>query len=243
NYDSVADAAGAEKIIKTAVDTFGYIDILVNNAGILRDRMSFNMTTEEWDAVLKVHLYGNFYCSKYAGIMFRQQKRGGRIISTSSVAALGNMGQANYAAAKAGILGLVYTFALELGRYGVTANGLFPAAATRMTASKELQEAWDRQAATGSITQEALSVRKTIMEMKPEAVAEVVAYLATDEAANINGYIFEIAGNRVSLFSKMAAITGIIKKEGYWTCEELSEYIPKTMGGYLINPSPPQPSK
>ncbi|MDO8491922.1 MAG: SDR family NAD(P)-dependent oxidoreductase, partial [Dehalococcoidia bacterium] len=97
NYDSVADAASAEKIIKTAVDTFGYIDILVNNAGILRDRMSFNMTTDEWDAVIKVHLYGNFFCSKYAGIMFRQQKRGGRIISTSSVAALGNMGQANYA--------------------------------------------------------------------------------------------------------------------------------------------------
>ena len=132
NYESVATVEGGEKIIQTAIDSFGKLDILVNNAGILRDRMVFNMAPEEWDSVIKVHLYGVFNCSKPASVIFRQQ-RSGRIISMSSTSGLiGNSGQANYGAAKAGIAGFTRVIARDLGRYGVTCNYIAPGAGTRM---------------------------------------------------------------------------------------------------------------
>ena len=138
NYDSVATVEGGENIIKTAVDNFGRIDILVNNAGILRDRMLFNMAPEEWDAVIKVHLYGVFNCTKPAAVLMRQQ-RSGRIINTSSSSGLiGNSGQANYGAAKAGIAGFTRVVARDLGRYGITVNTSAPGAATIMTRSEEV---------------------------------------------------------------------------------------------------------
>ncbi|MDP6783822.1 MAG: SDR family NAD(P)-dependent oxidoreductase, partial [Dehalococcoidia bacterium] len=143
NYDSVTTWQGAENIIKTAMDSFGRIDILVNNAGVLRDRMVFNMGEEEWDMVLKVHLYGTFYCTRHASAIMRQQ-RFGRIISTSSEAGLGNMGQANYSAAKEGIVGFTRTAARDLGRYGVTVNAIRPRAGTRMTLTDDLRAAWER---------------------------------------------------------------------------------------------------
>ncbi|MBM3150540.1 MAG: SDR family NAD(P)-dependent oxidoreductase, partial [Chloroflexi bacterium] len=129
NYDSVATPEGGENIIKTAIDKFGRLDILVNNAGILRDRMVFNMSEEEWDLVMKVHLYGTFHCTKPACVIFRQQ-RSGRIINTSSIAGLGNMGQANYSAAKEGIVGFTRTVARDMGKYGVTCNAIRPNAGT-----------------------------------------------------------------------------------------------------------------
>src|ERR671939_193781 len=116
NYDSVATMAGGQSIVRTAVEAFGRVDILVNNAGILRDRMIFNMSEEEWDAVIAVHVKGHFTATKFASIVFRQQ-RSGRIINTSSESGLGNMGQANYSAAKEGIVGLTRTLARDLGRY------------------------------------------------------------------------------------------------------------------------------
>ncbi|MFQ5925792.1 MAG: SDR family NAD(P)-dependent oxidoreductase, partial [Dehalococcoidia bacterium] len=143
NYDSVATPEGGENIIKTAIDTFGRLDILINNAGILRDRMVFNMSPEEWDAVIKVHLYGHFNCTRPACVIFRQQ-RSGRIINTSSEAGLGNMGQANYSAAKEGIVGFTRTVARDMGRYGVTCNAIRPIAATRLTVTPELQAALER---------------------------------------------------------------------------------------------------
>ncbi|HXH20838.1 MAG TPA: SDR family NAD(P)-dependent oxidoreductase, partial [Dehalococcoidia bacterium] len=135
NFDSVASVQGGENIIKTALDNFGRIDILVNNAGILRDRMIFNMTEEEWDAVIAVHLKGQYCTIKPASILMRQQ-RWGRIVNFSSTSGLiGNAGQANYGAAKAGVAGLTRVVARDLGRYGVTCNAIAPVAATRLTAT------------------------------------------------------------------------------------------------------------
>ncbi len=142
NYDSVATMSGGENIVKTAIDNFGKVDILVNNAGILRDRMLFNMTEEDWDTVLKVHLYGHFYTIKAVSPLFRQQRHG-RIINTSSVAGLNatTYGQANYGAAKEGIVGLTRKVARDMGRYGITCNCIRPNAGTRLTLSVEMKEA------------------------------------------------------------------------------------------------------
>ena len=143
NYDNVASMDGGERMVKQALDTFGRLDILVNNAGILRDRMIFNMSEEEWDIVVAVHMKGHFTATKHAALVFRQQ-RSGRIICTGSESGLGNMGQGNYAAAKEGIIGLTRTLALDLGRYGVTANAIRPRAGTRLTLTPELRAAMER---------------------------------------------------------------------------------------------------
>ncbi|MCH7522933.1 MAG: SDR family NAD(P)-dependent oxidoreductase, partial [Chloroflexi bacterium] len=135
NYDSVATMDGGDSIIKTALDSFGRLDILVNNAGILRDRMIFNMSEQEWDDVIAVHLKGHFACIKPAAVLMRQQ-RYGRIINFSSESGLwGNAGQANYGAAKSGIAGLTRVVARDMGRYGVTCNAIAPRAMTRLTAT------------------------------------------------------------------------------------------------------------
>ncbi|HJP40473.1 MAG TPA: SDR family NAD(P)-dependent oxidoreductase, partial [Dehalococcoidia bacterium] len=143
NYGNVALMIDGEAMVKQALDKWGQLDILVNNAGILRDRMVFNMTEDEWDMVIAVHLKGHFTVTKHAAMVFRQQ-RSGRVVNTSSESGLGNMGQANYSAAKEGITGLTRTLALDLGRYGVTANAIRPRAATRLTMSDELREAMER---------------------------------------------------------------------------------------------------
>ena len=133
NHDSVSDFRAAERIVGTAVKEFGTIDVLVNNAGILRDRMIFNMTEEDWDGVIAVHLKGSFNCTRHAAAHMRQQKRG-RIISMSSTSGtIGNPGQVNYGAAKDGIAALTRVVARELGKYGVTVNAVCPGASTRMT--------------------------------------------------------------------------------------------------------------
>ena len=134
NYDSVATPEGGQNIIQTAVNAYGKIDILVHVAGILRDRMIFNMSIEEWDAVINVHLRGAFCVVKPACVLMRAQKSG-CIINFSSISAAGNSGQANYSAAKAGILGLTRTVARDMAKYGVRANAIWPAADTRMTAT------------------------------------------------------------------------------------------------------------
>ena len=149
NYESVATMEGGERIIQSCVDNFGKIDILVCVAGILRDRMVFNMTEEEWDDVIAVHLKGTFTCVKHAAILMRQQ-RGGRIVCFSSTSGLfGNSGQANYGAAKDGIAGIVRCVSQDLGKYGVTCNGISPSAATRMTLTEEVRKAREIRAAAG----------------------------------------------------------------------------------------------
>ena len=232
NYDSVATPEGGENIIKIAIDKFGRLDILVNNAGILRDRIIFNMTEEEWDAVLKVHLYGHFYCTKPACVIFRQQ-RSGRIINTSSGAGLGNMGQANYSAAKEGIIGLTRTVARDMGKYGVTCNALRPLAATRLTLSPELKAAWEK-----SGMQDAL---KDLESAVPEMVAPLVVYLCTDAAADVNGYDFLVGGGQIGIYSQ-PVVTAQIEKAGVWTLDELIDIMPQKITKGLVNPAPPKPA-
>ncbi len=228
NYDSVATIEGGENIVKTAIDNFGKVDILVNNAGILRDRMLFNMTGEDWDTVLKVHLFGHFYTIKAVSPVFRQQ-RYGRIINTSSVAGLNatTYGQVNYGAAKEGIVGLTRKVARDMGRYGVTCNCIRPNAGTRLTLSDEMKKA--RPEAMARFEQ-----------MRPEGIAPLVVWLASDDAANVNGRTFFVEKDRIGLYSEPILEKQLVK-DGGWTTDELFKLMPVTMTKELVNPDPPQP--
>ena len=240
NFDSVATMEGGENIVKTAVEAFGGLDILINNAGILRDRMVFNMTEEEWDLVLDVHLKGHFATTKYAGIIFRQQ-RSGRIVNTGSSSGLGNMGQANYAAAKEGIVGFTRTCALDLGRYGVTVNAIRPAAGTRLTLSPEMEEARQRRlAARGEEAEETeqtpADAEARLDAMRPELIAPLVVYLCTDAAQNVNGRDFSVGGNEVALMTKVTREIAIIR-EGGWDLDALDRVFPNAIGRFVENPA------
>src|ERR1043166_944985 len=169
NYDSVASMTGGEKIIGTALEKFGRIDIVVNNAGILRDRMIFNMSEEEWDAVINVHLKGSFACTRAAAPLIGEQKGGRAVNMTSTSGLVGNVGQANYAAAKLGIFGLTKVTALDMARYNVTANCISPFA-------------WTRMIGTIPTETEAQKARvDKIKKMGPEHIAPVAVFLASDE--------------------------------------------------------------
>ena len=243
NYGNVASMADGEAMVKQALDTFGRLDILVNNAGILRDRMVFNMSEEEWDAVIAVHLKGHFTITRYASIVMRQQ-RGGRIINTSSESGLGNLGQANYSAAKEGITGLTRTLALDLGKYGVTANALRPRAATRLTLSPEMEAARVRRqqlAAAGNAAPAAESSTEQavagIAAMAPELIAPLVVYLCTDAASNINGRDFIIGGDEISLMS-LPTRERTIYKQGGFDIDTLEKIFQSTLGAGVRNPKP-----
>ncbi|MDO8490528.1 MAG: SDR family oxidoreductase [Dehalococcoidia bacterium] len=225
SYDSVTTPDGAENIIKTALDTFGRLDILVNNAGVLRDRMIFNMSDEEWDLVIKTHLYGTFYCTRAAARVMRDQSYG-RVINTSSVAGMGNMGQANYAAAKEGIIGFTRTVSKDLSRYKVTCNAIRPRAATRMTLTDELYQA--RRKSWGEEKAEAW--RKAVESETPEDVSPLVVYLASEQAGNISGCIFDVHGGFIALYDDPPRFTRtLVKKGGRWLPEELAQLAPQTL--------------
>ena len=242
-YESVASMEGGEKIIQTALDAYGRLDILVNNAGILRDRMIFNMTEEEWDAVIAVHLKGTFACTKPASVLFRQQ-RYGRIINMTSVSGLiGIPGQANYGAAKAAIAGFTRVVARDLGRYGVTCNAIAPGAQTRMTATVPERARQLRPRPSGGDQGAAPDQQPTPpppTAREPEMVAPMAAYLASDEAWNINGYIFGVAGGTVSVLHHPTAYR-TIWKPGMWTVDELIEMVPRHLLAGIPNPAPPPP--
>ena len=243
NFGNVVSMADGEAIVKQAMDTWGRLDILVNNAGILRDRIIFNMSEEEWDAVIAVHLKGHFTITRFASIVMRQQ-RGGRIINTSSESGLGNLGQANYAAATEGITGLTRTLALDLGKYGVTANALRPRAATRLTLSPEMEAARIRRqqmaAQGGAAAQPASSTEQAvagISAMAPELIAPLVVYLCTDAAANINGRDFIIGGDEISIMS-LPTRERTIYKQGGWDIDSLEKVFQSTLGAGVKNPKP-----
>ena len=242
SYDSVATMEGGERIVRTALDAFGRLDILVNNAGILRDRMVFNMSEAEWDSVIDVHLKGHFSTTRHAGIVFRQQ-RSGRIVNTSSESGLGNMGQANYAAAKEGIVGLTRTCALDLGRYGATVNAIRPRAGTRLTLSPEMEEARARRQAAREQRGEtdAAQAAAGIDALDPDLVAPLVVYLCTDAAADVNGRDFLVGGDEISLMS-LPARERTIQREGGWTLDAIERVFPRTLGAGLTNPATPRPA-
>ena len=236
-HESVATMEGGEKIIQTAVDTFGGLDIIVTCHGILRDRMVFNMTEQEWDDVIRVHLKGTFAVAKPACILFRQQ-RSGRIITFSSNSGLyGNSGQANYGAAKDGIAGFTRVVARDMGRYGVTANAISPSASTRMIVSvpEDARSMKAQRGIAGGVGGDTEAVRG-----QPEDLAPFTVWLASDQSAHVNGHIFHVTGGLVSLLNEPEA-TKTIHKDGRWTVDELIRVFPATLGLDLPNPAPLQP--
>ncbi len=229
NTDSITDYQAVEGMVQSAVDEYGKLDIVVNVAGILRDRMIFNMSEEEWDAVIDVHLKGTFNTCKWAAVHFRDRRESGRIINFSSSSAWGSPGQPNYGAAKYGILGLTATLANSLDRYGVTSNAILPYAATRMIDSTP--RALKIQEETGKLPSELA----TGTEGDPANVAPMVAYLATDDAAMINGRFFGVRGNTIALYSSWE-IAGVLQANRRWTAEEMLELYPGTWGQGLVQP-------
>ena len=229
NYDTVATSEGAENIIKTAIDNFGRLDILVNNAGFTRDRMVYNVTDEEWDAVIKVCLYSTFFLTRSACKIMRQQKYG-RIINTSSHAGLGNMGQASYSAAKEGIVGFTRTVARDISRHGITCNAIRPVAGTRgfiaMVKEKGLQEAWTKMWGT-EVARERIRLMTEVN--MPEDIAGLVVYLATEQADHINGCIFEVWHGHIGIYTEPPPVEQTLCKDGRWTPEELVEAMPQTL--------------
>jgi len=232
NYDSVAVPEGGEAIIQAAIDAFGRLDILVNNAGILRDRMVFNMSTEEFDEVIKVHLYGHFHTTRPACTIFREQ-RSGRIINTSSLAGLlgFTFGQANYGAAKEGIVGLTRQVACDMGRYGVTCNAIRPNAGTRMTLNDEIKEAFTKAGHPETI--------EILERLNPDDIAALVVWLASDDAAHVNGRVFLSETGRIALYSEPVEQKALVKDGGF-TIDELFASMPHTLARDIVNPSPPK---
>ena len=240
NTDAVGTMDAGERLIKTALDAFGRLDGLVNCAGILRDRMVFNMSEEEWDDVIRVHLKGHFSTIKPASILFRQQ-RYGRIVNFSSISGLqGNPGQANYGAAKAGIAGLTRVVARDLGRYGVTCNAISPGAQTRMTQSVPDASRALRARATGGQPIEMPRTTSELTPQGPEQVAPMTVFLLTDPAWNINGQIFHVAGGSIQrVNTPYPAAASLFKRGGNWTMEELTQLVPQQLMSGVTNPAPP----
>jgi len=215
NADSVSDWEGAQRLINTAVETFGDLNVLVNNAGILRDRMLVNMTEEEWDAVINVHLKGTFAPTRWAAAYWREKVKAGETVDTSSTSGIfGNPGQTNYGAAKAGIASFTIIAARELGRYGVTVNAIAPAALTRMT--------------------ENLGMGARAREVKPDEfnrmsadnIAPLVVWLASDQSKEITGRVFLVSGGRIAVAEGWNP--GPSQDKGdRWDPAELGDVVPK----------------
>jgi len=227
NADNIATIKGGESLVQTAVDSFGKLDILVNCAGILRDRMIFNMTEEEWDAVVAVHLKGHFCTIRPASALMRQQK-GGRIINFSSGSALGAPGQPNYAAAKAGILGLTYSCANALAKYGITCNAIMPGAATRMTDTIPANFAQQMGLST-------TSAQAQESPMDPANVAPIVVFLASDAAQHVTGQCFGASGYRIALYTHLVP-EKVIYSQGPWDLDHLFKVFNSTLGADIKPP-------
>ena len=185
NTDSVAEWENAQRIVQTAIDNFGHIDMVVNNAGILRDRMFHYMSPEEWDAVIKVHLYGAFYVSRAAVPYFRKQESGCFVHITSTSGLIGSVGQTNYGAAKMGIAGLSRNIAMDMQRYKIRSNCIGPHAFSRMIETVPGQ------------TEEQLQARAA--RTRPDHIAQLIAFLGTDAATDVSGQIFWACGGTRSI--------------------------------------------
>ena len=221
-YGSVTEDDAAKAMVQCAVDNFGRLDILINNAGILRDRSFKNMTDAEWDAVIEVHLRGAYLVTKHSWQQMLTQGDGGRIIMTSSTSGLiGNFGQANYGAAKAGLAGFMRVLALEGIKYGITVNVLAPAALSRMTEDLMPES------------------EETAVRMAPEKVSPTVAWLCTDAAANVTGRQFCVSGNRTTLLSwQYDVLAERDSSDEPWTVEAIGEQIEASMDSWpkLLKP-------
>ena len=221
NGADISVFAAAENLVQTAIEEFGRLDILVNVAGILRDRMVFNMTEQEWDDVIRVHLKGTFNTIRFASAHWRSlrdESAQNRIINFTSVSGLhGAPGQPNYAAAKMGIVGLTWSSARALGKYGVTVNAISPGAATRMT---------------DSVPTDRRRTRPEVDEWSPDNVAPIVAYLASERSGWITGRIIHSSGYEVSLYSNPEPVVRIVGT-GPWQPDALAEQVERSFGPLL----------
>jgi NAD(P)-dependent dehydrogenase (short-subunit alcohol dehydrogenase family) len=210
NTDSVADPAGAARMVQQAVDEFGRLDIVVNNAGILRDGIFHRMTEADWHAVINVHLHGAFYVSRAAATLFRAQESGCFVHFTSTSGLIGNLGQANYAAAKLGIVGLSKSIALDMARYNVRSNCVSPFAWSRLIGT--IPENTPEQAAR----------LDRMRAMGAEKIAPLVLFLGSDAAREVTGQIFAVRKNEIFLMSQPRPIRSM-HREGGWTMDSLAE--------------------
>jgi len=210
NTDSVSTWASANRIVQAALDAFGRIDCVVNNAGILRDRLFHKMTVEDWEAVIQVHLMGSFYVSRAAATHFREQERGAYVHMTSTSGLIGNVGQANYAAAKLGLAALSKSIALDMRRFNVRSNCISPFAWSRMIASIPAE------------TPEAKARVAKLQRMEAGKIAPMAVFLASDAAKDVTGQIFAVRANEIFLMSQPRPVRSVHRAEG-WTAETIAE--------------------
>jgi len=211
NTDSVAEWEAANRIVKTAIDAFGRIDCVVNNAGILRDRFFFNMSIEEWRAVIDVHLNGSFYVARAAASYFKSQNSGCYVNMTSTSGLVGNFGQANYMAAKLGIVGLSKAMALDMAKYNVRSNCISPFAWSRMIGTIPAD------------TPEQKARLEKLKRMETAKIAPLAVFLASDLAKDVSGQIFGVRANEIFLFSQNRPLRSVHRSEG-WTPETIAEH-------------------
>jgi len=209
--DSVADWESANRIIDAALRAFGRVDAIVNNAGILRDRFFFNMSVEEWRAVIDVHLNGSFYVSRAAAAHFKAQNSGCYVHMTSTSGLVGNLGQANYSAAKLGIVGLSKSIALDMGKYNVRSNCISPFAWSRMIGSIPTE------------TDEQRARVEKLKSMETSKIAPLAVFLASDAARDVTGQIFAVRANEIFLMSQSRPLRSVHRAEG-WTPESISSH-------------------
>ena len=221
NTDSVSEAASAARIIQTALDTFGRIDVVVNNAGILRDRFFHKMSVDEWDAVIKVHLYGAFHVSRAAAPHFKEQASGNYIHMTSTSGLIGNFGQANYAAAKLGVAALSKSIALDMQKFNVRSNCISPFAWSRMIGSIPTET-------------EAEKARvERIKQMTPAKIAPLAVCLASDVSASTNGQIFAVRNNEIFLISQPRPVRSVHRSEGWTPQTVAAQALPALQASYF----------
>ena len=209
--DSVAEWESANRIVKTAVEAYGRIDCVVNNAGILRDRFFFSMSLEEWKTVIDVHLNGTFYTSRAAAPYFKSQGSGSYIQITSTSGLIGNFGQANYSAAKLGIVGLSKSIALDMAKFHVRSNCIAPFAWSRMIAS-----------IPADTTEQKARVER-LKRMETSKIAPLAVYLASDRSLEVSGQIFGVRANEIYLFSQNRPLRSVHRGEG-WTPETIADH-------------------
>ena len=221
--DSVAAPESAGHIVQTALDSFGRLDCVVNNAGIVRDRFFFNMSVDEWQAVLDVHLNGSFYVARAAAPYFKRQASGSYVHMTSTSGLIGNLGQANYSAAKMGIVGLSKSIALDMARFNVRSNCIAPWAWTPMTATIPAD------------SPENIARIEKMKKMESAKIAPLAVYLASDAAAKVSGQIFGVRANEIYFFSQIRMVRSLHRSEG-WTPETIAEHaMPAFESSFLPN--------
>jgi NAD(P)-dependent dehydrogenase (short-subunit alcohol dehydrogenase family) len=217
---SIAEPQAADRIVQSALDAFGRVDIVVNNAGILRDRIFHKMSWSDWSDVISVHLHGSFNMCRAVAGLFREQNSGAFVHMTSTSGLIGNFGQANYMAAKLGIVGLSRGIALDMQRFNVRSNCIAPFAWSRMIGSIPAETDREKERVA------------RLQQMTPEKIAPLVVYLASDRAAGISGQIFSVRNNEVFLFSQPRPVRVIHRSEG-WTPQALDEQLKGAFGPSL----------